>query len=158
LIRSENIKLFLWGTAVVLIQIVLLRHLSIAGAEPDLVFLYLLWLCKDKNRTTVLLFAAYTAFLQDALSDLWGIHLFSKTFTLFILHNYLNRISQTRFYFWQVAAIVFVSTLIFNLIFSGVAIFSDLYASGSFLWIRIAVASVYTALLGSFLYLVKVTD
>lgn len=142
----------------VLIQSVLLRHLTIFGAEPDLVFLFLLWLCRSRNRTTVLLFTLYTAFLQDMLADLWGIHLFSKTLTLFILHNYLHRISQTKFYFWQVSAVVFFSTLILSLIFSGMALFSELYASGKFLWIQILVSALYTALLGSFLYIVKVSD
>lgn len=156
--RTGNIELLLWGTTLVLIQAVLLRHLTIFGAEPDLVFLFLLWLCKSKDRTTLLLFTAYTAFLQDMLADLWGMHLFSKTLTLFILHNYLNRISQTKFYFWQVAAVVFFSSILLNTISSGIALFSELYASGSFLWIRIVVTSLYTALLGSFLYLVKVSD
>lgn len=142
----------------VLIQSVLLRHLTIFGAEPDLVFLFLLWLCRSRNRTTVLLFTLYTAFLQDMLADLWGIHLFSKTLTLFILHNYLHRISQTKFYFWQVSAVVFFSTLILSLIYSGMALFSELYASGTFLWIQILVSALYTALLGSFLYIVKVSD
>jgi len=154
--RSNNIRLILVGLGFVVLQVVLLRHLQIFGAEPDLILVFLLWLCKSKSRTTVLLFAALLGFMQDSLLDMWGIHLFSKTFMVFILHPTLNRISKNKFIFWQVLIIVFVSALIHNITFFGVTIFSELHASGgSQLAFMLLLSSFYTAFLGAFLQLVK---
>tara|TARA_R100001143_G_C3361345_1_gene136844 strand:+ start:15105 stop:15584 length:480 start_codon:yes stop_codon:yes gene_type:complete len=154
--RTNNIRLILIGLGFVVLQVVLLRHLQIFGAEPDLILVFLLWLCKSKSRTIVLLYAALLAFTQDALLDLWGIHLFSKTFMIFILHPTLNRISKNKFIFWQVLIIVFVSALIHNIAFFGVTLFSELYSSGGGqLALRLLLSSFYTAFLGAFLQLVK---
>lgn len=144
------------GLGFVILQVMLLRHLQIFGAEPDLILIFLLWLCKTKSRTSVLLFAALLGLLHDALLDLWGIHLFSKTFMVFILHPTLNRISKNKFIFWQVFIIVLVSALIHNIAFLGVTLFSELHASGgSNLALRLFISTIYTALLGAFLQLVK---
>ncbi len=154
--RTSNIRLVLVGLGFVILQVMLLRHLQIFGAEPDLILVFLLWLCKSKSRTTVLLFAALLGLMQDALLDLWGIHLFAKIFMVFILHPTLIRISKNKFIFWQVLIIVFVSALIHNITFFGVTLFSELHASGgSNLAIRLLISSLYTALLGAFLQLVK---
>ena len=154
--RTNNIRLVLIGLGFVVLQVILLRHLQIFGAEPDLIVVFLLWLCKSKSRTTVLLFAALLGFMQDSLLDLWGIHLFSKTIMVFILHPALNRISKNKFIFWQVLIIVFVSALIHNLAFFGVTLFSELYSSGGTqLAIGLLISSLYTAFLGAFLQLVK---
>lgn len=157
--RTNNIRLVLIGLGFVVLQVVLLRHLQIFGAEPDLILVFLLWLCISKSRTTVLLFAAYLGFTQDALLDLWGIHLFSKTFMVFILHPTLNRISKNKFIFWQVLIIIFVSAFIHNTVFFGVTLFSELYSSGGTqLAVRLLISSLYTALLGAFLQLVMEDD
>lgn len=154
--RTNNTRLVLIGLGFVLLQVMLLRHLQIFGAEPDLILVFLLWLCKGKSRTTVLLFAAIMGFTQDALLDLWGIHLFSKTFMVFILHPTLNRISKNKFIFWQVLIIVFASAFIHNIVFFGVTLFSELHSSGGIqLAVRLFISSLYTAFLGAFLQLVK---
>ena len=154
--RTNNLRLVLIGLGFVILQVILLRHLQIFGAEPDLILVFLLWLCKSKSRTSVLLYAALLGLMQDALLDLWGIHLFSKTFMVSILHPTLHRISKNKFIFWQVLIIVFVSALFHNIIFFGVTIFSELHASGGTnLAIRLFISSVYTAFLGAFLQLVK---
>ncbi len=155
MIRSSNIKLLISGLAVVLIQVMLLRHLQIFGAAPDLVLVFLLWLCTKYNRTTVLLYAAFLGLMQDALIDLWGIHMFSKTFMILILHTYLNRISKNKFIFWQVVVIVLIAALIHNLVFYGVTIYAELFTSGSQMLIRLLISAFYSALLGGFLHLVK---
>lgn len=153
--RISNIRLVLIGLGFVTLQVVLLRHLQIFDAEPDLILIFLLWLCKSKSRTTVLLFAALLGFMQDALLDLWGIHLFSKTLMVFILHPTLNRISKNKFIFWQVLIIVFASALIHNIAFFGVTLFAELYSSGGAqLVIRLLLSAIYTAFLGAFLQLV----
>ncbi len=155
MIRSENIRLFFIGLGIVAIQIVLLRHLEIMGAESDLVLIFILWLATKKNRTEVLLYAAFLGFLQDALTDLWGLNMFSKTVLVFILYGYLNRISQNKLLFRQVFLIVLVAALIHNVIFYGVSLFTELYSPGFFIWSLLIVSSLFTAIVGSFLYLVR---
>jgi len=156
LIRSENIRLFFIGLGIVAIQIVLLRHLEILGAESDLVLLFLLWLAAKKSKTKVLIYAAFLGFLQDALTDLWGLNMFSKTVLIFILYGYLNRISQNRFLYWQIFLIILMAAFLHNLIFYGVSLFTDIYSGGHMIWSLLIVSSIFTAIVGSFLHMVRV--
>lgn len=155
MIRSDNIKLFFSGLASVLIQVTLIRHLQIFGASPDLVLIFLLWLCTKYSRTSVLLTAALLGLLQDALIDLWGIHMFSKTFMVLILHSFLNRISKNKFIFWQVFVIVLTAAMIHNLAFYGVTMYAELFTSGAQMLILLLISAVYSAFLGGFLHMVK---
>lgn len=155
MIRSEKLRLILIGLGFVGIQTVILRHLKIFGAEADLVLIFILWICAKQPKTEALLFAAVLGFLQDALTDLWGLHMFSKTLLVFILHGYLNRISKNRFISWQVFLLILLAAFIHNLIFFSVSLFSGLYTSGPVLWSLLVISSVFTSVVGSFLHLVK---
>ncbi len=139
----------------VAIQVILFRNLRIFDSEADLVLIFILWMCTKRTKTESLLFAALFGLLQDAMSDLWGLHMFSKTFLVFILHTYLNRISENRFIFWQIFLIVLAAAIIHNLIFFGVSLFSEAYASTHIGWNLIFISSLLTAILGSFLHLVR---
>lgn len=153
--RTGNFRLFLFGIGFVAVQIVLMRHLEVFGATSDLVLLFLLWLSTKKNKTACLLFAASLGFMQDSLTDLWGVHMFSKTLTIFILHGFLNRIKEKQLIFWQVFLFILMSAVLHNSIFFGVTLFSDLYSTG-FLTLSILLYSpLYTSFIGSFLHLVK---
>lgn len=156
MIRSENIRLFFIGLGIVAIQIVLLRHLEILGAESDLVLLFLLWLAAKKSKTKVLLYAAFLGFLQDALTDLWGLNMFSKTVLIFILYGYLNRISQNKFLYWQIFLIILMAAFLHNLIFYGVSLFTELYSGEHMIWTLLIISSIFTAIVGSFLHMVRV--
>lgn len=155
MIRSENLRQVLTGLGIVGIQTVLLRHLEIYGAEADLVLIYLLWICTKRQKTDTLLFAATLGFLLDAFTDLWGLHMFSKVLTVFILHGYLTRISKTRFIFWQVFILVLFATFLHNVIFYGVSIFAGLFTSGPIVWSLLLVSPLFTSIVGSFLHLVR---
>ncbi len=155
MIRSENIRIFLYGIGIVAIQVVLLRHLTIFGGEADLVLLFLLWLCLRKPRRDCLIYAAFLGLLQDAMIDLWGLNMFSKTLLILMLYGYLNRISHSRFIYWQVFLVILFSSFIHNLIFFGVSHFSELYSSGYMVWSLLIAGTIFTAFLGSFLHLVK---
>lgn len=155
MILSQNVRLILTGLGIVGIQTILFRHFEIFGSEADLVLVFLLWICAKQPKTNALLFAALLGFSQDALADLWGLHMFSKTLLVFILHNYLNRISKTGFIFWQVFLLILIAAFIHNLIFYGVSLFSGLYTTIGGLWSFLLVSSLFTAILGSFLYLVR---
>jgi len=135
--------------------VVLLRHLRIFGGEADLVLLFLLWLCLRRSRRECLIYAAFLGLLQDAMVDLWGLNMFSKTLLVFILYSYLNRISHSKFIFWQVFLVILASSFIHNLIFFGVSHFSELYSSGYMVWSFLIAGTIFTAFLGSFLHLVR---
>lgn len=155
MILSKNVRLILIGLVIVGLQTVLLRHFEIFGSEADLVLVFLLWICAKKPKTSALLFAAFLGFTQDALTDLWGLHMFSKTLLVFILHSYLNRISKTGFIFWQVFLVVLASAFLHNIIFYGVSLFTGLYTTAGTLWSLLLISSIFTAVIGSFLYLVR---
>jgi rod shape-determining protein MreD len=143
------------GLGMVAIQVVLFRNLRIFDAEADLVLVFILWMCTKRTKTESLLFAALFGLLQDSMTDLWGLHMFSKTLLVFILHSYLNRISENRFIFWQIFLIILAAAIIHNLIFFGVSLFSEAYASSYIVWNLMIVSSILTATLGSFLHLVR---
>lgn len=155
MIRSENIRTLLIGLGILAIQIVLFRNLRIFDAEADLVLVFIIWLCTKRNKTESLLFAALFGLLQDSLTDLWGINMFSKTLIVFILHGYLNRISENRFIFWQIFLMILVIAFLHNLIFLGVSSFSDVYATDYFVWSLLIISSLFTGILGSFLHVVR---
>lgn len=153
--RSENIRTLFAGLGIVFIQITLLRNLHIFDAEADLVLVFIIWLCTKKNKTESLLLAAFFGFTQDAMTDLWGLNMFAKILTVFILHGYLNRISENRFIFWQIFLIVLGIAFFHNLIFFGVTLFTEVYASEYIAISLLLVSTVFTATLGSFLHIVR---
>ncbi|MFO7847166.1 MAG: rod shape-determining protein MreD [Balneolaceae bacterium] len=153
--RSDILKYILLGLGAVAIQIVLLRHLTIYNAQSDLVLLYVLWICTKKSKTEVLLLTAFVALLQDAFTDLWGLHLFTKVFTVFVLHNFLNRTSENQFLVWQIFLIVLGASFLHNIIFYIVSSFTGTYASEYVVISLLLVSTLFTAVLGSFLHLVR---
>lgn len=150
-----NVRLFFIGLGIVAIQIILLRHLEIFGSTSDLVLLFLVWLCTKKNKVACLIFAAILGLFQDALTDLWGLHIFSKTLLVFILHGYLNRIKENQLLFWQGFLIILMCAFIHNLTFFGVSIFSGLHTTGVLTFSLLLYSPLYTSIVGSFLHLVK---
>lgn len=155
MIRSDVLRLLMLGFGAVIIQIVLLRHLTIFNAESDLVLIFVLWICTRLPKTEALMITAIVAFFQDALTDLWGLNLFSKVITVFILHNFLNRTSEKSFLVWQVFLIVAGATFLHNFFFFIVSSFSGVYASEYVVVSLLLVSTIFTAILGSFLQLVR---
>ncbi len=158
MIRSEFTRMLLIGLGMVAIQIILLRHLTIFDAESDLVLLFLIWICTKTSKTESIILAAILGLAQDSLTDLWGINMFAKVLTVFIVHGFLERTSGNRFLLWQIFLIIFVISFIHNSFFFVVSIFSELYASDFVIWSLLLVSSLFTALVGSFLQLVRVEN
>lgn len=155
MIRSDNIRYFFIGLGLLAVQIVLLRHFEIFGAKSDIVLLYVLWLCSKRSKTACLIFAGLFGLLQDSLTDLWGLNMFSKTLLIFIVHGYLSRISERRLLFWQIFLIILFAATFHNSIFFVLSTFSEIYASGYLATSLIIISSLFTAVLGSFLHLVR---
>ncbi|WP_083750032.1 hypothetical protein [Rhodohalobacter halophilus] len=155
MIKSDLLKKFLIGTGMVFIQVLLFKNLRVFDGEVDLILIYAIWLCTKHNKSESLILVALLALFQDAFTDLWGLHMFSKTLTIFILHSYLNRISENRFIFWQVFLIILGVAYLHNLVFFGLTLFSETYSSG-YVFISLTVVSpLMTAIVGSFLHLVR---
>lgn len=150
---SINIRHLLWGAGFLFLQIVIFRHLSIYDAEPDVVLLFLLWLTTKRDRTSCLLFAAGFGLLQDAMLDLWGLHMFSKTLLIMITYNFLPRQAETRLYIWQVFLTVLIASLIHYLIFMTLGLLVETYATDTYFYSYWIGNSVYTAVMGSIIYL-----
>lgn len=155
MIKSNLLRYFLVGIGMVFVQVLLFKNLRIFDGEVDLVLIYVIWLCIKKDKTESLILAASLALLQDAFTDLWGLHMFSKTTVVFILHSYLNRISENRFIFWQVFLIILGVAYLHNLIFFGLTLFSETYASAYIFVSLTMISTLMTAVVGSFLHLVR---
>lgn len=153
--RSEHIRDVFIGIIFLAVQVILFRHLQIYGAESDLILIYLLWICTKKDRTEALVYAAFFGFLQDAMTDMWGLHLFSKTLLIFIAHNYLNKVSENRFILWQIFLILLGAAFLHNLILISLSRFVELYSNSIIIWPMLTIGSTYTAVIGSFLYLIR---
>lgn len=137
------------------IQVILLRHLTVFDAQSDLVLLFTLWISTKRSKTEVILLTAFVAFFQDALTDLWGLNLFTKVLTVFILYNFLNRTSEKQFLVWQIFLIALGASFLHNIIFYIVSSLTGTYASEYVVLSLLLVSSLFTAVLGSFLHLVR---
>lgn len=153
--NANIVKDFLWGLFFVLIEVVIFQHLNILGATPDPLLIYLLWLAIKYDRFHLILFAATLGFIQDALFDFWGFNMFAKTLLFFMFYRFLNRFSENRLLIWQIAIIVFACSFFHNVIFLGLSSFSNAFATGYIPIIFLLGNSLYTALLGSILFIFK---
>lgn len=154
--RSGILRDLLIGILMLALYLVLFRHLQIMGAESDLVLIFLLWLCGRRTRTEVILFAAFFGFLQDAMTDLWGLHTFSKSLLIFVVYGYLNKVLENRLHFWQVFLLLVAMTFFHNLILIGLSYFTLMYAGTWLIFPMLIVGSLYTAVIGTFLYLMRI--
>lgn len=143
------------AVGVVLVQILLLRHLTIYSAQSDLVLIFILWVCTKRPKTEAILITAFSAFLQDAFTDLWGLHLFSKVLTVFLLHNFLNRTSENKFLVWQIFLIVAGASFLHNLLFYTVSSLTGIFASEYVVMSLLVISTIFTATLAGFLHLVR---
>jgi rod shape-determining protein MreD len=155
LIKSDTLRYLFIGLGMVAVQVLLFKNLRIFDGEADLVLVYLIWLCTKQGKVESLILAGLLAFFQDAFTDLWGLNMFSKTVVVFILHSYLNRISENRFIFWQVFLILLAVAFLHNLIFFALTMFSETFASGYVFWSLAVVSTLMTAVIGGFLHLVR---
>ncbi|HKJ44469.1 MAG TPA: rod shape-determining protein MreD [Balneolales bacterium] len=153
--KSDFLKDLLLGIACIVIQIVIFRHLKIYGIQPDIVLLYVIWLMTRRDRTSVIIIAAILGFGQDALLNLWGLNMFAKTLVAFAGYNFMPKQAESRLLTSQVFILLFIIALFHNIIFIGLASFIKSYATGLFFWYFLIGGSLYTAIVGSIVYLFK---
>lgn len=152
---KDTFKDIIIGLGFVLAEVLIFQHLSFFGATPDPLLIFVLWLTMKYDRAKLILMVAGLSFLQDALFDFWGLNMFSKTLLCFIAYNFLNRRKESRLLVWQIFLVIFMAAIFHNLIFLGLASFVDAYSTGFSPIIFILLNSLYTALLGSMLFIFK---
>lgn len=152
---GERIKDFGLGFGFVVLQVVLFRHLKVYDMQADLVLIFLLWFMMRRDRTSAIVMAAVLGFTQDALLDLWGLNMFSKTLMTFVGFNFLPKNSDVRLILGQVFLTVFIASIIHNLIFLGLSSVVQNYSAELLFWRQLIGNSIYTGLVASFIQLFR---
>lgn len=150
--RFKNIAI---GLGFLLVQVVLFRHLKIYHVQPDLVLIFVVWFMARNSRTEALIMAAAFGFMQDALLDLWGLNMFSKTLLTFISYNFLPKGLKSRMLVGQVFLTILIASLLHNLIFLGLNGLIQNYSAEVFFWRHLLGSSLYTAVVASFIQLFR---
>lgn len=153
---SQLVRHLVYGLFFILLDVLFFQHLKIFGATIDPVLFYLLWLVQRYDRTQFIVFTAVLALIQDAFFDFWGIMMFSKTLTLFMVYNFIRRRSEAQLLLWQIFLIIFGAAFIHNIIFFILSSFFSAYAVGFSPFIIIVGNSIYTALIGVLIYIFRV--
>lgn len=153
--NPDRLKYIGIGIGFLLIQLMLFRHLKIYQMQPDLVLIFLVWYMARKDRTSALLMAAGLGFLQDALLDLWGLNMFSKTLLTFIGYNFIPEGSDRQLLVGQIFLTILIASLIHNLIFLGLNALIQNYSAEIFFWRHLFGNSLYTAIVASFIHLFR---
>lgn len=152
---TDTYKDILIGFSFILAEVFVFQHLSFFGATPDPLLIFVLWITMKYDRVKLILIVAGLSFFQDALFDYWGLNMFAKTLLCFMAFNFLNRRKENRLLIWQIFLVIFIAAISHNLIFLGLASFADIYSASFSPIIFIFLNSLYTALLGSILFIFK---
>lgn len=152
---SDTFKDLIIGLMFVLSEVLIFQHLNVFGVTPDLLLIYVLWLATKYERVKLILITALLAFIQDALFDFWGINVFSKTLLCFMLYNFISRNKEGRLLLWQIFAVLGIASVIHNVIFLGLSSFLDAYSTQFQPAIFVIGSSLYTATVGSMLFIFK---
>ncbi|MBT4602276.1 MAG: rod shape-determining protein MreD, partial [Bacteroidetes Order II. Incertae sedis bacterium] len=79
------IRTFFLGLGVFLLQWLILGRLTLWGAFPDAVLLFVAWLGVRKGRQWGALGGFFFGFLLDAVYGTWGMHMLVKTMIGFLM-------------------------------------------------------------------------
>ncbi|MEX0594100.1 MAG: rod shape-determining protein MreD [Balneolaceae bacterium] len=153
--RYSHVQLILAGILILLVQLLLMRHLTIFGTEGDLLLVWLVWMASWKDRTQVLLYTAAFSFLLDLGTEMWGVHTFAKTLLIYLTHTYLNNVSANRLIFWQVFLILLAMAVVHQVLIVLLTELNGIPLGPWNRWTLVSVGSLYTAFIGSFLYLIR---
>ncbi len=153
---SQLARHIAYGLFFILLDVLFFQHLKIFGASIDPLLFFLLWLVQRYERTQLIIFTAVLALIQDALFDFWGIMMFCKTLTIFMVYNFVRRRSETQLLLWQIYLIILVSAFIHNIILFVLSSFFSAYAVSYSPIILIFGNSIYTALIGVLIYTFRV--
>lgn len=151
----KQLKDFGIGLGFIALQIVLFRHLKIYEMQADIVLIFLIWYMTRRDRTTAIIMAAVLGFFQDALLDLWGLNMFSKTLIIFSVYNIIPKTKEIRLLLGQVFITILLIALAHNFVYLGLNSIVEQYAAELMFWRQLIGNSIYTAIVGSFIYLFR---
>lgn len=143
------------GILFVLSQLLIFQYLTIFGAYVDPLLIFLLWAALRYQRHEVLFFAATLGLFQDSLFDVWGLNMFTKTVSVFLVYKIISRNSEVKLLIWQVFGLIFGAAVIHNIFYLGFSSFLDAYNYNFSPLILLIGSSLYTALIGGILYILK---
>lgn len=153
--NSQIVKDFGLGLIFIFSQVLFFQHLTIFGTSVDPVIFYLLFLISKYNRISLLLIAAAFGLIQDAFFDFWGIFMFSKTLFVFLTFSFIKKRSENQLLVWQIFFVIFIGSLIHNIIFTWLSSFFDTYVSNYSMLIMIFGNAIYTSFVGSLIFVFK---
>ena len=153
--NNQLVKDIIIGIAFVLLDLLFFQHLKLFGTSIDPLLFYLLWLIGRYERTPLLLITAGLALLQDAILDLWGIMMFSKTLLMFLIYNFVKLRSDNQLLLWQIFLVIFAAGTLHNIIFFGLSSFFTAYANYA-PFLQIVGNAGYTAIVGSIIYVFRI--
>lgn len=151
----KQLKDFAIGLGFVALQIVLFRHLKVFEMEADIVLIYILWYMTQRDRQSAIIMAALLGFCQDSMLDLWGLNMFSKTLIAFAAYNIIPKSKEIRLLLGQIFLTILLLALAHNLIYLGLNIVMEQYSAELMFWRQLIGNSIYTATVGSFIYLFR---
>ena len=138
------------GLVVVAVQWLVLGRLTLWGAFPDAVLLYVAWLGLHHGRQYGSVGGFVLGFLMDAIYSTWGIHMFVKTLVGFLLGLFPARERETLLILPRQA---FVGGLVIALLHNGVLVtFLALQSGASNTFMALSLwlgAALYTACVGT---------
>lgn len=152
----EKLKEIGIGLVVVVLQVIFFRHLKIYSMQPDIVLVFLLWYMTKRNRTAAILMAALLGFSQDALLDLWGLNMFSKTLTVFILYFWIPQEKSSHPQLPQLITFVFIAALVHNIFFIALSSMVQIYTIEPSFWKVWLGNGMYTTLIACIIRLFRV--
>ena len=153
--RNNVLKHIGIGILFVLSQLLIFQYLTIFGASVDPLLIFLLWAALRYKRHEVLFFAAALGLFQDSLFDVWGLNMFAKTITVFLVYKIISRNSEVKLLIWQVFGLICGAAIIHNIFYLGFSSFLDAYNYTFSPIILLIGSSLYTAVIGSILYILK---
>jgi len=151
----KRLKDFAIGLGFVALQVVLFRHLKIFEMQADVVLIYVLWYMTQRDRSMAIIMAAALGLSQDALLDLWGLNMFSKTLIAFAAYNIIPKSKEIRLLLGQVFLTILLLSLVHNLVYLGLNTLIEQYTAELMFWRQLFGNSIYTAIVGSFIYLFR---
>jgi rod shape-determining protein MreD len=154
-VRKKILKHIGIGTLFVLSQLLIFQYLSLIGTVADVVLVFVLWTALRYERLEVLLFAAGFGLFQDAIFDTWGLNMFSKTITMFLVYKIVSKNSEVRLIIWQAFALVLGASFVHNIFYLGLTTFLNVYEYPFSPIILLVGSSLYTAVIGSILHILK---
>lgn len=153
--RGNTLKHIGLGVIFVLSHILLFQHLKIFGAIADPVLIFVVWLATQRDRTSTLIIAAGLGFFQDALFDVWGLYMFSKTLLAFLIYNTINKYTHKKLIIWQIFVIMLIIAVIHNLLFISLGSVIESYSIGISIVSFLVGNSIYTSIIAALLYIFK---